>query len=266
MGFLKGISVAKSVSFDRAVDYYDRTRGFPAGVDKQVAAFIAHFAGLKSADNLLEIGIGTGRIALPLAPYVRSISGVDISTGMMRRLREKQNGEVVHVAQGDALHLPFPGNCFEVSLVVHVLHLVAEPAVALRELARVMKPGGRLLHCRNDHVNESRMQRLVDAARAHFSSERDNRHRMIDGAFADLGWHKADEQRFDYPLMTTPGDYLRHIEQRLWSSTWEMSDDEINRASAAVREAIGEHFGGDMTVQVENRGGFIVQVWTPPVL
>jgi len=53
--------------FDRAADIYDQTRGFPPGVGDRVAAALVDFVGLKPDDRILEIGVGTGRIAKPLA-------------------------------------------------------------------------------------------------------------------------------------------------------------------------------------------------------
>jgi ubiquinone/menaquinone biosynthesis C-methylase UbiE len=68
----------QSVAFDRAAHFYDDTRGFPAGEDRAVAALISQAGGLTATSRILEIGIGTGRIALPLASHVGAIYGVDI--------------------------------------------------------------------------------------------------------------------------------------------------------------------------------------------
>ena len=58
-----------SVAFDRAAGYYDNTRGFPAGVEGEIGALMAQAGDLSSASRVLEIGVGTGRIALPVAPH-----------------------------------------------------------------------------------------------------------------------------------------------------------------------------------------------------
>ncbi len=65
------------ISFDRAVDYYDQTRGFPPGVAEQVAGTAAGMLAPNSA--VIEVGIGTGRIAKPLAAMGYKIFGLDIS-------------------------------------------------------------------------------------------------------------------------------------------------------------------------------------------
>jgi ubiquinone/menaquinone biosynthesis C-methylase UbiE len=61
---------SNSINFDRAASYYDETRGFPAGVEEQVGAFIAQSVNLDANSRVLEVGVGTGRIALPLSPHL----------------------------------------------------------------------------------------------------------------------------------------------------------------------------------------------------
>jgi ubiquinone/menaquinone biosynthesis C-methylase UbiE len=253
----------ESVNFDRASEYYDLTRGFPPGVDRQVGAFIAHDAGLKTTDRVLEIGIGTGRIALPLAPHVGSISGIDISTQMMDRLRQKQNGEVIYLAQGDALALPFPNASFDAIMITHVLHLVADVPGVLHELARVLKPSGKLLHCRGHHPDVGRIDLLAQAA---FVGGRDNseRHQHVNAQFGTLGWRKTGESMTEYTFDSIPRVFLERIENRVWSSSWSKTDAEIAGMAARIRAAIDEHFGGDADTPLETKGGFRMEIFTPP--
>src|SRR5690242_11658674 len=136
-----------SVSFDRAVDYYDQTRGFPPGVETQAAAAIARAGGLNGSEKVIEIGVGTGRIALPVAPYVNHYVGIDISIPMMKRLLSKRGTEPVSVTEGSATHLPFPDATFDAAVAVHIFHLIPDWQQALAELKRVLKPDGRLIHC-----------------------------------------------------------------------------------------------------------------------
>src|SRR5579884_4565904 len=78
-----------SISFDRAVEFYDATRGYPPGVDEQIADAIAAAVGATAETRFLEMGIGTGRIAFPLIKRGYHYTGIDLSAAMMGRLREK---------------------------------------------------------------------------------------------------------------------------------------------------------------------------------
>src|SRR5689334_9977693 len=95
-----------SVAFDRAAGFYDQTRGFPSGEAQHIGALFAKAGQLTSSSRIMEIGVGTGRIALPLAPHVRQIVGVDLARPMMNRLREKQTTEQIDLVQADITRLP----------------------------------------------------------------------------------------------------------------------------------------------------------------
>ena len=98
----------ESLAFDRAAGFYDETRGFPPGAEQPVAALLCRVGNLTPGSRVLEIGVGTGRIALPLSQHVAAVYGLDLSRPMMARLRAKQADQPVYVAEGDAAQLPFP--------------------------------------------------------------------------------------------------------------------------------------------------------------
>jgi SAM-dependent methyltransferase len=91
---LKGYRPVDSFSLDVAATYDDEPRGDEA----ETADFLARLAGGGPA---LELAIGTGRIALPLAARGIRIDGVDLSPAMVARLREKPGGEALAVSIGD---------------------------------------------------------------------------------------------------------------------------------------------------------------------
>ncbi len=72
-----------------------------------VAATVATLATLADGGRVLELGVGTGRVAIPLAAAGLEVHGVDTSTAMLQRLAAKPGGDVVHVTVGDmAADLP----------------------------------------------------------------------------------------------------------------------------------------------------------------
>lgn len=132
--------MAESVRFDRAVDYYDRTRALtPATQERMVEVLARELAG---RGRILEIGIGTGRIALPLREAGVDVAGVDLSVPMLERLLAKGAAPVV---AGDATRLPFRDRSFGAAIAVHVLHLIPAWREAVSELVRTIGLGGVVL-------------------------------------------------------------------------------------------------------------------------
>ncbi len=257
----------QSISFDRAADYYDETRGFPPGEERAAAALIAAVGGLTPASRALEIGVGTGRIALPLARHVGLYVGVDISPAMMARLRAKQRSEPVTLARASAAHLPFAPAAFDAVVAVHVFHLIPNWPDALAECARVLKPGGLLLHCWNDR-SSSAMQVLHEAWRQAVPEHLEQRPGVpfaYNNTFAlDYGWRAAGPaQTHAYTQQRSPAGFLDAHRRRVYSGAWNLDDDVIARGVAAIEAAIAEHFG-DPDTPVQDRLTFVVQPFAPP--
>src|SRR5256885_16231074 len=100
-----------SVSFDRAAGFYDGTRTHSPEVEARVNDLLS--AELAGRGRCLEIGVGTGRVALPLHRSGLPMAGVDISSKMVGRLVEKAGGgPALPVARGGAPARPLPGGHF----------------------------------------------------------------------------------------------------------------------------------------------------------
>ncbi len=133
--------------FDARVSVqYDALRGHPPEVSASIGQAIA--AQMEPSSRVLELGVGTGRIALPVAAAGCEIFGVDLSSHMLAALlrRIKAEGvDGVHLAQADITALPFREGVFDGALAVHVLHLVTDWAGVLEQVSRLLKPGGTLV-------------------------------------------------------------------------------------------------------------------------
>ena len=92
----------------------------------------------RGVHRLLEVGVGTGRIARPLEERGVEVTGLDASRGMLARARAKGLPRLI---RGSAYHLPFPDEAFDATLFVHVLHLLDDPPSALHEAERVGREG-----------------------------------------------------------------------------------------------------------------------------
>ncbi len=100
----------------------------------------------KAEGMVLEIGIGTGANLCHYPPGVEVI-GIDVSEGMLEQARRKAARQKCPVgwAQVDGEALAFPDGIFDTVVCSFTLCTVPHPLEALREMTRVMKPGGRLL-------------------------------------------------------------------------------------------------------------------------
>ena len=99
-------------------DVADRYDDVPRGDESAAVAFLEQLAGGGPA---LELAIGTGRIALPLAARGIPVHGVDISPAMVARLRRKPGGDQVPVTMGDFADVPVPGRFQLVYVVFNTL-------------------------------------------------------------------------------------------------------------------------------------------------
>lgn len=93
-----------------------------------------------------DLGCGTGLLSQAIAPYVRRVIAVDASADMLDAARGRLDGVGnVEVQQGELESLPLQDGQLDVAMLSLVLHYSADPARALVEVARVLKPGGRVM-------------------------------------------------------------------------------------------------------------------------
>lgn len=136
--------------FDGVADKYDTTNTVLSfGQDRSWRRATRAALKLQSDESVLDLGAGTGVSTKELARSGAFVVGVDISLGMLRVGRRAR--PEVHLVAGDALALPFPDHTFDAVTTSFVIRNVANTPAALRELARVTKPGGRLVICEFSH-------------------------------------------------------------------------------------------------------------------
>lgn len=96
--------------------------------------------------EVADLGCGTGQLAETIAPHVRRVVAVDGSADMLDAARTRLHGlPNVDIRQGDLEALPLDAEALDAAVLSLVLHYSPDPARALAEVARVLRPGGRLL-------------------------------------------------------------------------------------------------------------------------
>lgn len=257
-----------SIAFHHAAEVYDATRGFPPGEDRRVAALIAQAAGLDASTRLLEVGIGTGRIALPLSRHVGRVVGLDLARPMMQRLVAKRTDEPVFVVEGDATDLPFASHTFDAVMTVHVFHLISPWRRALDELKRVLRPGGVMVYGTNNWgEGHPGLQAISDAYRAVIPSHNDAGKGLPRGqekeSLNEAGWERIGEEHVHrFTVQRTPQSYMDRLAIRCDSDTWQWPDDVLKQAVEATKDAAAAHFA-DLSAPVEAEASFHVRVYRP---
>lgn len=102
---------------------------------------------LKRGQKVLDLAAGTGVSTVELQRSGALAVACDFSLGMLRAGKETRGRQKVPFVAGDALHLPFADGVFDAVTISFGLRNVADTAQALREMARVTRPGGRLVIC-----------------------------------------------------------------------------------------------------------------------
>ena len=110
------------------------------GTGEKVAEFI------EPSDTVLECACGTGAISVSIAPKCRRLIATDFAAGMLRQAARKcRKFENVVFRKADITHLKCKDGRFDKVVAGNVIHLLPNPELALHELERVVKPGGKII-------------------------------------------------------------------------------------------------------------------------
>jgi ubiquinone/menaquinone biosynthesis C-methylase UbiE len=155
--------------FAAKADEWDKLRTELYGEAFVVEAMLALLPG---SMVVADLGCGTGAVAARLGPYVTKVIGVDNSAAMLKAARRRTESiESVDLRKGDLAALPIDDASCDAVLILLVLTYLDDPQAALKEAARILKPGGRLVvvdllpHDRDD------FRRQLDQLRMGFGEE-----------------------------------------------------------------------------------------------
>ncbi len=230
------------LSFDRVAAIYDETRSLaPRAMARVLAVLVDELQG----KQVLEVGVGTGRYAVPLQKSGIRVVGVDISRKMVEFGLAKGLRDVVFA---DATRLPFMSGSFDVATTNHVLHLIPDWRDVLTEIARVTREMYITVIERSDRVDT--IKREYDA--------------LVKGAGYDWshpGFHEKELPGLLKPDFVMPvgpfretllaDSILEELDRRTYSSQWDVPE-EIHRGAIELlrNNWKGKEFQRSYTLEV----------------
>src|SRR5712691_10619530 len=286
-----------SLSFDSVAHLYDATRGYPAEVARQIVEAIVDTADATPQTRFMEVGVGTGRIAFPLASLGHIYTGVDISEKMVEHLEAKLVGDgwkedeqawggmadensaetcvvrrftssekqaSMRLVMADMTRLPFYDASFDSVIAVHVFHLVDGWQQAVSEVLRVLRPGGLFLHCWDEYmisdrlVVESEWQKIVRELGGEVNRP------GVHSRFSIIQWLRErglQPQEFAvarWESMSTPRQAVEHVRKRIWSSTWVVPDDLFAASAERLWRWADNYFGAAMDTPHAQTRQFVI--------
>ncbi|MGI8492629.1 MAG: class I SAM-dependent methyltransferase [Acidimicrobiales bacterium] len=227
----------ENISFDRASDYYDATRALPAEALDQVVSMLA--AEVNRAQRCVEIGSGTGRIALPLHEAGVETLAVDLSAQMLRKLAAKRSRRPpIPVLVADARAMPLPNDVSDAVFACHVLHLIADWPRVVDEAFRVLRPRGVLLVDLGGHAEAPWDRGAMEVMAAHGVERVRPGLASIEALAAHLG-DRVVARQLPAVTMTESRTLRRDLadwESQVYSWTWPYDRPQMLAVCAEVRE------------------------------
>lgn len=222
--------MSERVDFSANAAIYDRRHG--ASVSDEGLDRLWRAAGMSAGDRVLDIGAGTGRVAIPLATQRCRVVALEPASGMVEQLRRKDGDGRVQplVAEGSAL--PFPPGSFNVVVIARLLYLTPDWRAILDEACRVLSISGILLHEWGNGEADEEWVRIREEARRLFEragvtapfhpgvrSETD-----VDEHLATLGMVQDGEVAMGPGPTITLGEFLRRLTEGELSYIWNVPE------------------------------------------
>jgi SAM-dependent methyltransferase len=199
---------ARERDFHNEMYASDRSRGDQAkyywAVRDGLADYRRSYHELARGRDVLEYGCGDSRSFLTLAPIVRSLEAIDISDAIITQLQSENVHDNVSHHVMDAMNMTFPDNSFDVVFGSGIIHHL-ETEVAVREVARVLRPGGRAIFWEPLGLNP-----LINVYRCLTPQARTpDEHPLVPGDFATIAQYLDLEVQY-YGLSTLATVPLRN--------------------------------------------------------
>lgn len=217
---------------------YDRHRTADLAARRALAARVADTVGLAPGDRVLDVGCGPGAYLAVLDDRWVA-TGVDVSDAMLARARSRVPG--VPLVRGDAHRLPFGDGAFACAFLAYVLHQLADPGEALREVGRVARAAAVVTTAVeevDDHPLWRAFPRLPVIDRGRFPPIDD-----LVGLMGDVGFGEVRRQRVSFRFAETVDGFLEKVRAKYISTLSLLSEEEFRRGLVALEADLRDRYG-----------------------
>jgi ubiquinone/menaquinone biosynthesis C-methylase UbiE len=224
-----------SLSFDGLTAQYDQTRTFDPFCFRQAMDWLTERFPPSQFPNVLEPGVGTGRIALPLVERGYQVTGLDISEEMLNlcaaQSRALEADSMLCCLRADAVRLPLRSMSFDLCVAVHLFYFISDWQAAVREMLRVLNPFGTLILLHTGfgaevpHLNE-RYQEIAKELGYAFPDYGVRSTSEVVEYTASLGYaaERVDQPEWEWMTKINLQDALNHLRDRAYSFTKDVPD------------------------------------------
>jgi SAM-dependent methyltransferase len=225
--------------FDQLAEHYDETRGGEQRGEEYAADIAAQLPA--GQEPILEIGVGTGVVALGLRRRGRTVLGLDISAPMLLRARSRLGPVVV---RADAMRMSVATASVAHAVSVWVVHAVRDPVALFREAARVIRPGGRYVVCVNQRPSpDDEVGRIIAEMGVRVDTRRGaSRPRGVSVdevlEWAGVAGFAGTVHEFERQWRSSPDEELTAITYRTWPALRELDESDIEDVTRPAIEAL----------------------------
>jgi ubiquinone/menaquinone biosynthesis C-methylase UbiE len=225
--------------YDQLADQYDATRGGEQRGDEYAADLDARLP--QGEGPILEIGVGTGVVALGLTRRGRDVIGLDVSAPMLARAHERLGQRVV---LSDARKMSITSASIAHAVSVWVVQSVGDPVELFKETARVLRPGGHYVVCStqrpalDDPVGQimTEMGARVDVARGAARPRGVSANEVLE--WAGRAGFMGTIENLERQWYSSPSEELASITHRIWPALRELDDDAVEEVTRPAIRAL----------------------------
>ena len=233
--------MAERVDFSRNAPVYDRRHGaFLAddAVDRLLSA-----AGDQPGPRVLDIGAGTGRVAIPFAAHGCSVIALEPAGGMVDQLRAKGSNVALSVVVGDGGRLPFASSTFDLCVIARLLYLAEDWREIIREAHRVLAVAGSLLHEWGNGHDDEVWVRIREETRRLFEHEGVQQpfhpgvrtEAEVEAELVRIGLVRTDEVSLGQGPLVSLGEFVRRLVDGELSYIWNVPEGVLARCIPQLR-------------------------------